>query len=302
MSVGFGFSVGDFILALELVGTVIDALRSNTAIIQIKNLEFEEGQYAEVVALRQAVAQCQRTIDAFWEKVKKYQPSLGGSDSSMKAQWMKIKLAVCKKEDVARFKADLVSHTESTQVLLTAVQMKKLDLQEGRQVERHKSLASHVQEGFFACMQHLSEVADQGKEFLKTTSSILKINIRIFQIVLQIQHLITNIPGQVERQQPVYMINALGKSSPFHLEFIRSAEALKSVLRANFKKYGNYSSRCCYAARDTYGRRLGPVLSSRPACGDENSVLSKGDSPVEYLCGADSVSQMYRGLWALRTT
>lgn len=29
MSVGFGFSVGDFIAAIELVGTVIDALRSS---------------------------------------------------------------------------------------------------------------------------------------------------------------------------------------------------------------------------------------------------------------------------------
>ncbi|KAF8867191.1 hypothetical protein BDZ45DRAFT_609401, partial [Acephala macrosclerotiorum] len=143
MSVGFGFSVGDFIAAIELVGTVIDSLRSSgeaaaeyrelvsqlfsleTALIQVKNLEFEEVQYAEVVALRQAAAQCQRTIDGFWEKVKKCNPAMGNSSlgSSMKGRWEKIKWAVCKKDDVARFKADLVGHTESIQLLLTAVQI-----------------------------------------------------------------------------------------------------------------------------------------------------------------------------------
>jgi hypothetical protein len=89
MSVGFGFSAGDFIAAIELVGTVIDALRSSgeagaeyrelvnqlfsleTALLQVKRLEFDESQYAEVVALRQAAGQCRRTIDTFWEKVRR---------------------------------------------------------------------------------------------------------------------------------------------------------------------------------------------------------------------------------------
>lgn len=68
---GFGFSAGDFIAAIELVGTVVDALRSSgsagaeyrelvsqllsleSALIQVKRLEFEESRYAEVIALRQ---------------------------------------------------------------------------------------------------------------------------------------------------------------------------------------------------------------------------------------------------------
>jgi hypothetical protein len=71
MSVGFGFSAGDFIAAIELVRTVVDALRSSgnagaeyrelvsqllileSALIQVKRLEFEESQYSEVIALRQ---------------------------------------------------------------------------------------------------------------------------------------------------------------------------------------------------------------------------------------------------------
>ena len=148
MSVGFGFSAGDFIAAIELVGTVIDALRTSsnasleyrelisqllsleTALIQVKGLEFEESQYAEVIALRQAAAQCRRTIDGFLKKIEKYQPSLsgGGEGSRVRDAWMKVKWAVCRKEDVVRFKADLVGHTESIQLLLMTVQMYSSDL------------------------------------------------------------------------------------------------------------------------------------------------------------------------------
>jgi hypothetical protein len=71
MSLGFSFSSGDFLAAIELVGTVVDALRSSgnagaeyrelicqllsleSALIQVKRLEVDEGVYAEVTALRE---------------------------------------------------------------------------------------------------------------------------------------------------------------------------------------------------------------------------------------------------------
>ncbi|KAF8853763.1 hypothetical protein BDZ45DRAFT_598034 [Acephala macrosclerotiorum] len=259
MSVGFGFSVGDFIAAIELVGTVVDALRTSgqagsdyrelvgqllsleAALIQVKDIEFEESQYAEVIALRQAAAQCRRTIDAFWEDAKKYQPALIGTNSSskIKDRWMKIKWAVCKKDDLAKFKADLVGHTESIQLLLITVQMKKADIQDQKQEQRQKSLAGRVQEGYFNCMQRLLIVVNQGKQLLDTTSTVLRINIKVFQIILRLQQIITAMPNQVEHQQPVYMIDALGKTCPFHLDFVRSAEALVAVLKINFRKYGS---------------------------------------------------------------
>jgi hypothetical protein len=143
MPVSFGFSAGDFIAAIELVATVIDALRASgdagseyreivrqlysleTALLRVKRLEVDPAQNSELVSLQQAAAQCQGTIDNFWKQVQKYQPHLraGGSSSKLKDGWMKIKWALCKKEDVAGFKADLVGHTESIQLLLTAMQM-----------------------------------------------------------------------------------------------------------------------------------------------------------------------------------
>lgn len=143
MPVSFGFSAGDFIAAIELVATVIDALRESgdtsseyreivrrlysleTALLRVKRLEVDPAQNAELVSLQQAAAQCQRTIDNFWTKVQKYQPHLriGGTSSGLKDGWMKIKWAICKKEDVTRFKADLIGHTESIQLLLMTMQM-----------------------------------------------------------------------------------------------------------------------------------------------------------------------------------
>ena len=49
-------------------------------------------------------------------------------------------------------------------------------------------------------------------------------NIQIFQMMCTIQAIVTQIPGQINRQQPVYMVDALGKETPFHLEFVQSAE------------------------------------------------------------------------------
>ena len=157
MSIGFGFSAGDFISAVELVSTVIDALRSSSsasteyrelisqllslesALLQVKreseeSEKSEESQLAEVIALQQAASQCQRTIDVFLERVKAYQPHLGNDRSESgvtlgnmkdgaKRGWMKVKWAIYKKEDVRKFQADLAGHTASIQLLLATVQM-----------------------------------------------------------------------------------------------------------------------------------------------------------------------------------
>ncbi len=83
MSVRFGFSAGDFISALELVTTVIDALYESSltsteyhelvsqlnslenALWKVNQIELDESQEAEGIALRQVAVQCQHTIDGF---------------------------------------------------------------------------------------------------------------------------------------------------------------------------------------------------------------------------------------------
>jgi hypothetical protein len=143
MAAALGLIGGDFNAAVELVTTVVNALGENSeaseeycellrqlyslriALLRVKGLHSSDSQHGELVGLRQAAAQCQQTIDDFWQKIQKYQPYLqsNGSGSRLKDEWMKIKWATCKKDDVAKFKAALMGHTESIHMLLAIVQM-----------------------------------------------------------------------------------------------------------------------------------------------------------------------------------
>jgi hypothetical protein len=144
MASGFRFSAGDFVSALSLVATVIDALRESgdssseyralvtqlhtleSALLRVKTLEIDDSQQRDfVIALQQAAAQCQTTIDSFWQRIRKYQPHLGEgrSGSRVRDGWMKIKWAMCKRDDLVKFKMDLVGHTESIEMLLTTLQL-----------------------------------------------------------------------------------------------------------------------------------------------------------------------------------
>lgn len=83
----FGFSVGDFIKTVELVGEsgvaktkfrelLYELYALETALLCIKELAPESGQNAEYLALTQAAAQCQHSVGAFWR--------LEGSTSRLK--------------------------------------------------------------------------------------------------------------------------------------------------------------------------------------------------------------------------
>lgn len=264
MSVGFGFSVGDFLAALDLIGTIIDALRQSShagssfrslinelytlesALLRVKRLELDDSHSVEKLALRQAASQCQRTIDAFYKKIQKYQPHmLGGTDSKIKDGWAKIKWAVCKKDDIETFRAEIRGHTSSLEILLITVQMEATTMDIRQRHSHHRGLASMIQGLFCQAMGKLSVIADtvaqsaqQGKTLLESSNRIIQTNLRVYQMVHDIQLFILRIPGQVQRRQPVYLIDAFNKESPFHLEFVRSAEALLAVLKINLKETG----------------------------------------------------------------
>jgi hypothetical protein len=94
-----------------------------TALIEVKRIELHESMSAERISLQRAAVQCQTTIDEFWKKIRKYQPYLGSTarPSKVKEAWMKIRWAICKEEDVEKFKADLRGHTAALGVLIAAV-------------------------------------------------------------------------------------------------------------------------------------------------------------------------------------
>ena len=265
MPVAFGFSIGDFIAALELVGTVIDALRESsnsgasfrsllnelyaleTALLHVKRLDMEDYSTVKAISLRQAASQCRHTIDDFWKKTQKYQPHLqsGGTNSKVKDAWYKVKWALCAKEDLEKFRAEIRGHTSSLNILLTTIQIKAMTLNRSMDDSHHNSLASMIQGLTCNAMGKLSaitatvaESVRQGRQLLEASAQIVQTNLRVFQVVHDIHLSILGIPGQVQRQQPVYLIDVFNKESPFHLEFVRSANGLLAVLKDNLKETG----------------------------------------------------------------
>ncbi|KUL91419.1 hypothetical protein ZTR_01493 [Talaromyces verruculosus] len=261
----FGFSVGDFLAALKLVGTIIDGLRASghsstrfrsllselytleDALIRVKRLDVVDddddgSQASERIALQQAAALCQRSMHDFYKKIERYQPHLtmraaGGGKNWLKDGWMKIKWATCRTEDVELFQAELRGHRGSIEILLLTLQLNRSSIQAKAQEQRQRSLAGKIQDLSSKWMGKLANLSsnvascmEQGKQLIESTAQILRTNIQLFQHIREIQNIITRIPGQVERQQPVYLIDALGKGSPFHLEF-----AFTAILKVNFK-------------------------------------------------------------------
>ena len=107
-------------------------------------------------------------------------------------------------------------------------------------------------------MDIVSSRVEQGKKILEMTVTVMKSNVQVFHVVLNIQSMITRLPGQIERQQPVYFIDALGRHRPFFLEFILSAEALIYVLRCDLKNIGSGAQKIDrgeFEIQDTFSKR-----------------------------------------------
>ncbi|KAI4194804.1 MAG: hypothetical protein LQ348_002563 [Seirophora lacunosa] len=147
MSAGFGFSVGDLVLGLKLIKQSIEALedtKGSSADYQALSLEIDSlkdgleavedlrldqrlgAKSKACVAVQDAVSRCQRCIDVFLSTITKYQPwlrTVDPSGSAWKANLKKIQWALCKKDDVSRFRAQLERHSSSISMLLVTLQV-----------------------------------------------------------------------------------------------------------------------------------------------------------------------------------
>jgi uncharacterized membrane protein len=143
MPVPFGFSVGDFISAIELIHDVIDALKDSSgssadfqelirelyslerALLAVRALKVQPAQELQLDAIKQAATQCQIIVDTFLQKNRKFQPTLGAAESQHKWKGIlhKIIWRVYRKEDVDQFRAARNGHTSSINMLLLTVQL-----------------------------------------------------------------------------------------------------------------------------------------------------------------------------------
>ena len=139
MVVPFGFSFGDMVSGISLVKDLIRALqdsggatadyrglmselygleRALTAIKELSLPEDADGYHA----VRQAVGQCQVCVDHFLQKIIKYQPLSAGT-TTLKDAVKKMKWALCRREDLLKFRQSLEIQTSSMNLLLNALHL-----------------------------------------------------------------------------------------------------------------------------------------------------------------------------------
>ncbi len=118
----FGFSVGDFVAGINLGRELIKALGDSAgssaeylalikelyslerALLEVKHLNLDESQHSQGIALKQAAAQCQQTIDGFLQKIQKFIPAfrVGGPKSSWRDGLRKVEWALYRKRRCAK--------------------------------------------------------------------------------------------------------------------------------------------------------------------------------------------------------
>lgn len=253
MAVGFGFSVSDLFAGLKLIKDSIEAVHDTkgspadyaslvTEIVSLQDgLEAVEGLHSDQslpvkqnAALGRAVNACQETVNGFLSSISKYQPHLSAEASGFQSNYRKVKWALCKKEDVAKFRAQLGRHASSINMLLITFQARQ-NLQARRPRDSLVLTTTGEDDRTVEMLRGLSH--DQCQIFLATMQQNKQLmqSIEELRTMLQIQ---AAIPPQVLLQKPVILLDPFGKTVPFHLDFIDSSECFIAVLRARFSNAG----------------------------------------------------------------
>lgn len=147
MSVGFGFSVSDIVMGLKLIKQSIEALQDTKGssadfraltheidslkdgLEAVEDLKLDQQfglKSKQAAAIRHAVSRCRQCIETFLSTIAKYQPCLrtkAPASATWKANLKKIQWALCKQDDVNRFRAQLERHSSSISMLLVTLQV-----------------------------------------------------------------------------------------------------------------------------------------------------------------------------------
>ena len=77
--------------------------------------------------------------------------------------------------------------------------------------------------------------ATEADDLRSLYTKVMESNIKISTTVLHMHQILSNLPAQVDRQQPIVFEDAHGRLVPFHVEFINSFAVFQAVLEARFR-------------------------------------------------------------------
>jgi hypothetical protein len=143
MAVPFGFSVGDSIAAIGVFKDTIKALGDTQGasadyqelnralgslqdgLTSIQSLTLDDSQRDHFDVISKVVKDSQRCIDGFLDQTSKFK-SLERSNSNkwslgtFKRNCRKIEWALCKKDDIVKFRSEVGQQVNAIQILLTS--------------------------------------------------------------------------------------------------------------------------------------------------------------------------------------
>ncbi|PVH68040.1 hypothetical protein DL98DRAFT_662356, partial [Cadophora sp. DSE1049] len=161
----FGFSVGDFIAAADLIARVVSALREaggsasqhrhitnklgflDRAIRDVNRLEPVEGLEPALEAIKTTALSCQSPLLEYLENIRRYDKSLGPGQSCgvMKDVFLKMKWQVSKKMEAAmKLEAEIVVYLGAINLLLGLYKLKVDTVTEQRATRRFESLTKTI--------------------------------------------------------------------------------------------------------------------------------------------------------------
>ncbi|KAL8672808.1 MAG: hypothetical protein Q9168_002745 [Polycauliona sp. 1 TL-2023] len=275
MSAGFGFSVGDIVGGLKLIKQSIeafqdtkgssatyraliheiDSLKDGLEAIEDLSLDQRFGPKSkQCLAVQEGVARCWHCIDSFLSTTAKYQPWLAEDAPPgfrRKACLRKIQWALCKKDDISRFRAQLERHCSSINMLLVTLQVSQSFNQSANyQSQCQVMLESHnktidLQKNYHQTTMLLAGLSLEQRQLfqslIESNRRLVDSNERMSYELQQMRSAVQlqlEVPPQVVLQKPVTLLDACGKVSAFHLDFINSPEAFLAVLKVRFRQHG----------------------------------------------------------------
>ncbi|KAL8968549.1 MAG: hypothetical protein Q9183_002414, partial [Haloplaca sp. 2 TL-2023] len=272
MSAGFGFSIGDIVAGLKLIkqsvealqdtkgssaeyealGHEIDSLKDGLEAVEDLQLAERSGpESKQNIAIREAILRCRRCVDTFVLTIAKYQPWLRSKaprGTTWKANLKKIQWALCKKDDLNRFRMQLERHCSSIGMLLITLQVSQSFEQNESNSRQQLVLGSQTKNLDLHFDQTNALLVGLNMDQRQMFQSLLESNRRLMETNERMTHelqqmrgavqLNLELPPQVALQKPVTLLDACGKVSAFHLDFINCVEAFLAVLKIRFEQHG----------------------------------------------------------------
>ncbi|KAL8902722.1 MAG: hypothetical protein Q9207_004434 [Kuettlingeria erythrocarpa] len=285
MSLTFG-SVGDIISVCILIKglvrslddsrgssseyqAVIRELRSlDHALLEVELMFLSSQGSEELASLQETTlsiaAQCEKCITEYREKFKKYKISLqdGGSGSFIRDSVMKLKWGPSEKEHLTKFRAEIVAHCLSVNMLVASAGVKTMQIHDENQRRRFKRVKQDQDRSSAMQQAMLEEIKTRieenhsevqaaridiqsigsgivrfrqlGADILSLMQRIWSGNIMTYRANITLQ---SQLPRQLERtwaQEPVMLKDPLGRVTPVHLEFVETFEIFQAVLEMRF--------------------------------------------------------------------